>query len=79
MYNVSIVLINKDEDVLDEFFLDSHHDMLGAESIANKYIKGKKDPRIDDMVNRASPTDMVEIWLSNDDDPTMYYLMGRIR
>lgn len=79
MYNISIVLTNKEEEVIDEFFVDSHRSFIGAESIAGRYIKGKKDPRIDDMINRSSPSDMIEVWINNDDDPTTYYLFGRVK
>ena len=79
MYNILIVLINKAEDVIDDFFLDCCPTLDGAEAEANKYIKGKRDPRIDDMVNKSSPGDMIEVWINSDDDPTMYTLFGRIK
>ena len=79
MYNISVVLIDKHEDIIDDFFLDSCPTLDGAEAEATKYIKGKKDPRIDDMINVSGPGDMIEVWIQHDDDPSAYYLAGRIK
>lgn len=79
MYNILIVLINKAEDVIDDFFLDCCPTLDGAEAEANKYIKGKRDPRIDDMINVSGPGDMIEAWIINEEEPSAYYLAGRIK
>ena len=79
MYNIVVVVIDKDENIIDDFFLDSCPTLEGAEAEAKKYIKGKRDPRIDDFENLSRPTDMIEVWIQHDDDPTMYLLAGRIK
>ena len=83
VHEITIELIDKDENYIDSDAMDYADNFTVVEQIAKKYVKEQSDGwgLITEYKRRARPTDMIEIWIKSYMNRSLcdYTLVGRIK